>query len=72
MDRYGNGEEILLHKVFESATCVPSFRHFDKELFIGDVSQYMFSFQCLKLFPGGSKIYSPLHCMKPRALGSCI
>ncbi|XP_058194140.1 exonuclease 1 [Rhododendron vialii] len=35
MDRYGNGEEILLHKVFESATCVPSFRHFDKELFIG-------------------------------------
>ncbi|KAI8528636.1 hypothetical protein RHMOL_Rhmol12G0162900 [Rhododendron molle] len=37
MDRYGNGEEILLHKVFESANCVPSFRHFDKELFIGDV-----------------------------------
>ncbi|KAF7123064.1 hypothetical protein RHSIM_Rhsim12G0139800 [Rhododendron simsii] len=35
MDRYGNGEEIVLHKVFESATCVPSFRHFDKELFIG-------------------------------------
>ncbi|KAK2648014.1 hypothetical protein Ddye_015503 [Dipteronia dyeriana] len=35
MDRYGNGEELLLDKVFDSVTCTPSFRSFDKELFIG-------------------------------------
>ncbi|XP_038688103.1 exonuclease 1 [Tripterygium wilfordii] len=35
MDRFGNGQEILLHNVFDSVTCSPSFRHFDKELFIG-------------------------------------
>ncbi|KAI3735613.1 hypothetical protein L6452_15120 [Arctium lappa] len=32
MDRYGNGEEIVIDEVFDS---VPSFRHFDKELFTG-------------------------------------
>ncbi|KAK3225205.1 hypothetical protein Dsin_005067 [Dipteronia sinensis] len=35
MDRYGNGEELLLDKVFDSVTCTPSFRSFDNELFIG-------------------------------------
>ncbi|KAK1565518.1 hypothetical protein Q3G72_028479 [Acer saccharum] len=35
MDRYGNGEELLLDKVFDSVTGTPSFRSFDKELFIG-------------------------------------
>ncbi|KAK4843312.1 hypothetical protein QYF36_006639 [Acer negundo] len=35
MDRYGNGEELLLDKVFDSMTGTPSFRSFDKELFIG-------------------------------------
>ncbi|KAF5957900.1 hypothetical protein HYC85_005125 [Camellia sinensis] len=35
MDRYGNGEEIVQNKVFESASCVPSFQCFDKELFTG-------------------------------------
>ncbi|KAA8541322.1 hypothetical protein F0562_025285 [Nyssa sinensis] len=35
MDRYGNGEEIVLDKIFDSVARVPSFRHFDRELFIG-------------------------------------
>ncbi|XP_028092046.1 exonuclease 1-like isoform X4 [Camellia sinensis] len=35
MDRYGNGEEIVQNKVFESASRVPSFQCFDKELFTG-------------------------------------
>ncbi|GLU18314.1 hypothetical protein SLE2022_346200 [Rubroshorea leprosula] len=35
MDRYGNGEELLLKKIFDSAAKKPSFKHFDKELFIG-------------------------------------
>ncbi|XP_021292273.1 exonuclease 1 [Herrania umbratica] len=35
MDRYGNGEELVLAKVFDSITSKPSFRGFDKELFIG-------------------------------------
>ncbi|KAI3735697.1 hypothetical protein L6452_15205 [Arctium lappa] len=35
MDRYGNGEEIVIDKVFDYAGCVPSFRHFDTELFTG-------------------------------------
>ncbi|KAL5748814.1 hypothetical protein ACOSQ2_026111 [Xanthoceras sorbifolium] len=35
MDRHGNGEELLLDKVFDSVTCTPSFRSFNKELFIG-------------------------------------
>ncbi|TXG51368.1 hypothetical protein EZV62_023892 [Acer yangbiense] len=35
MDRYGNGEELLLDKVFDSVTCTPSFQSFDSELFIG-------------------------------------
>ncbi|KAL4362113.1 hypothetical protein GQ457_04G012020 [Hibiscus cannabinus] len=35
MDRYGNGEELVLSKVFDSLTSKPSFRNFDKELFIG-------------------------------------
>ncbi|GFS32354.1 5'-3' exonuclease family protein [Actinidia rufa] len=35
MDRYGNGEEIVLNKIFESSDHVPSFRHFDIELFAG-------------------------------------
>lgn len=36
MDRYGNGEEIIIDKVFDSAGRVPSFIHFDKELFTGN------------------------------------
>ncbi|XP_059644515.1 exonuclease 1 [Cornus florida] len=35
MDRYGNGEEIVLDKVFEFVAGVPSFQDFDKELFTG-------------------------------------
>ncbi|GMN46284.1 hypothetical protein TIFTF001_015476 [Ficus carica] len=35
MDRYGNGEEILLDDVFDSVSGTPSFRNFDKELFTG-------------------------------------
>ncbi|TYH01565.1 hypothetical protein ES288_A09G068800v1 [Gossypium darwinii] len=35
MDRYGNGEELVLSKVFDSVSSKPSFRNFDKELFTG-------------------------------------
>ncbi|TYJ99023.1 exonuclease 1 [Cucumis melo var. makuwa] len=35
MDRYGNGEEMMLDKIFNSASCTPSFRDFDKELLTG-------------------------------------
>ncbi|KAI3517903.1 hypothetical protein L1887_17124 [Cichorium endivia] len=35
MDRYGNGEEIVIDKVFRSVGHVPSFLDFDKELFTG-------------------------------------
>ncbi|XP_022137457.1 exonuclease 1 [Momordica charantia] len=35
MDRYGNGEEMMLDKIFDSAGCTPSFRNFDKELLTG-------------------------------------
>ncbi|XP_076922345.1 exonuclease 1 [Bidens hawaiensis] len=35
MDRYGNGEEIVIDKVFDSAGRLPSFLHFNKELFTG-------------------------------------
>ncbi|KAJ0764896.1 putative exodeoxyribonuclease I [Helianthus annuus] len=35
MDRYGNGEEIVIDKVFDSVGRLPSFLHFDKELFTG-------------------------------------
>ncbi|XP_039031401.1 exonuclease 1-like [Hibiscus syriacus] len=35
MDHYGNGEELVLPKVFDSLTSKPSFRNFDKELFTG-------------------------------------
>ncbi|KAF3437202.1 hypothetical protein FNV43_RR19955 [Rhamnella rubrinervis] len=35
MDRFGNGEEIVLDKIFDSAIRTPSFRNFDKELFTG-------------------------------------
>ncbi|CAI9113503.1 OLC1v1014115C1 [Oldenlandia corymbosa var. corymbosa] len=35
MDRFGNGEEIILEKAFSSTDRVPSFRNFDKELFTG-------------------------------------
>ncbi|GAB4860991.1 hypothetical protein Ancab_036151 [Ancistrocladus abbreviatus] len=33
MDRYGNGEEIMLDKVFSSNDHKPSFRNFNRELF---------------------------------------
>ena len=36
MDHFGNREEIVLDKVFDSVAGVPSFRNFDKELFTGD------------------------------------
>ncbi|XP_020533793.1 exonuclease 1 isoform X1 [Jatropha curcas] len=35
MDRYGNGEEMVLDKVFDAGACKPSFKYFNKELFIG-------------------------------------
>ncbi|KAI3443303.1 uncharacterized protein J3R85_000234 [Psidium guajava] len=35
MDRYGNGEEMLLQKVFDSTNGTPSFRNFDMALFTG-------------------------------------
>ncbi|XP_057951801.1 exonuclease 1 isoform X2 [Malania oleifera] len=35
MDRYGNGEEIVLDRVFDSVDRAPSFQKFEKELFIG-------------------------------------
>ncbi|KAK6123068.1 hypothetical protein DH2020_043187 [Rehmannia glutinosa] len=35
MDRYGNGEEIVLEKVFNAVGGVPSFKKFDGQLFIG-------------------------------------
>ncbi|XP_071717457.1 exonuclease 1 [Rutidosis leptorrhynchoides] len=35
MDRYGNGEEIVIDQVFDAVGCRPSFRHFNKELFTG-------------------------------------
>lgn len=37
MDRYGNGEEMMLDKIFNSASCTPSFRDFDKELLTGEL-----------------------------------
>ncbi|XP_030455410.1 exonuclease 1 [Syzygium oleosum] len=35
MDRYGNSEEMLLQKVFDSTISTPSFRNFDMALFTG-------------------------------------
>ncbi|KAJ9141526.1 hypothetical protein P3X46_032052 [Hevea brasiliensis] len=35
MDRYGNGEEIVLDKVFDAVACKPSFQYFNRELFTG-------------------------------------
>ncbi|KAJ8773078.1 hypothetical protein K2173_028255 [Erythroxylum novogranatense] len=35
MDRYGNGEEIILDKVFDTVDRRPSFQNFSKELFTG-------------------------------------
>ncbi|KAK7844722.1 exonuclease 1 [Quercus suber] len=35
MDRFGNGEEIVLNNVFDSVARKPSFRNFDMELFTG-------------------------------------
>ncbi|PHU24286.1 hypothetical protein BC332_09393 [Capsicum chinense] len=35
MDAHGNGQEVLLDHVFSNVTRVPSFRHFNKDLFIG-------------------------------------
>ncbi|KZV46516.1 exonuclease 1 [Dorcoceras hygrometricum] len=35
MDRYGNGEEIVLDKVFSAVGYVPSFKNFDRELLTG-------------------------------------
>ncbi|XP_015581104.2 exonuclease 1 [Ricinus communis] len=35
MDRFGNGEEIVLDKVYNAVACKPSFQHFDRELFTG-------------------------------------
>lgn len=37
MDRYGNGEEMVLDRVFDSVARAPSFQNFDKELFTGDL-----------------------------------
>ncbi|KAK9063086.1 hypothetical protein SSX86_016956 [Deinandra increscens subsp. villosa] len=35
MDRYGKGDEIAMDRVFDSVGRLPSFLHFDKELFTG-------------------------------------
>ncbi|XP_050226598.1 exonuclease 1 isoform X2 [Mercurialis annua] len=35
MDRYGNGEEMVLDKIFDAVPSKPSFQHFDRELFAG-------------------------------------
>ncbi|KAH7528610.1 hypothetical protein FEM48_Zijuj05G0090200 [Ziziphus jujuba var. spinosa] len=35
MDRYGNGEEIVMDNIFNSVSLKPSFQNFDKELFTG-------------------------------------
>ncbi|CAN4086649.1 unnamed protein product [Withania somnifera] len=35
MDAHGNGQEVVLEHVFSNVTCVPSFRHFNKDLFTG-------------------------------------
>ncbi|KAK1406764.1 hypothetical protein QVD17_38372 [Tagetes erecta] len=35
MDKYGNGEEIIIDKVFSSTGRLPSFVHFTEELFTG-------------------------------------
>ncbi|XP_016492485.1 exonuclease 1-like isoform X1 [Nicotiana tabacum] len=35
MDSHGNGQEVELDRVFSSATLVPSFRHFNQDLFTG-------------------------------------
>ncbi|KAL8234230.1 hypothetical protein R6Q59_020330 [Mikania micrantha] len=35
MDRFGNGEEIVIDHVFDSVGRLPSFIHFDRELFTG-------------------------------------
>lgn len=41
MDRYGNGEEMVFQKVFDSTSCTPSFRGFTQELFIGTYVNYV-------------------------------
>jgi len=38
MDRFGNGEEIVLNNVFDSVARKPSFRNLDMELFTGGFS----------------------------------
>jgi hypothetical protein len=35
MDRYGNGQQIVLDKVFDSVARTPSFRNFNMDLFRG-------------------------------------
>ncbi|KAJ8536052.1 hypothetical protein K7X08_034453 [Anisodus acutangulus] len=35
MDAHGNGQEVVLDNVFSCVTRVPSFRHFNKDLFTG-------------------------------------
>lgn len=35
MDQYGNGQEVILDKVFNSVSHAPSFRNFDRILFTG-------------------------------------
>lgn len=51
MDRYGNGEEMILDKIFDSAGCTPSFRYFDMELLTGELLDLHFklSFPIMKL-----------------------
>jgi hypothetical protein len=36
MDRYGNGEQMVLDKVFDSVARSPSFRNFNMDLFTGE------------------------------------
>lgn len=54
MDRDGNGEEIVLDKLFNSVSCLPSFRNFDIKLFLGEYRMPVYDIQN----------FSPITCVK--------
>lgn len=57
MDRFGNGEEIVLNNVFDSVARKPSFRNLDMELFTGgfSVTYHVYKFSCM-FFYGKKKV----------------
>lgn len=57
MDRYGNGEELVLENVFTSPSDGLSFARFNKKLLTGDLSN---SPDCLQLHPGHSMMLMSL------------